>query len=170
MLSQSQQTTRSKQGIAEADRDGLGLGIICQGGLAQLAADPALLVAAKWQGLVQHVVLVDPDGAGFERAGDADSGVEVLGVHGSGEAVGGGVAEADRVGFVFELRDRAHRAEDFFLHDLHLLADVGEDGRLDEVAFLTVAFAAHLELGAFVFAVLDVTGFLGENVLEYKVR
>ena len=44
---------------------------------------------------MEHVVLVDPDGSGPQRIGDADRGVEVAGVDGGGETVGGGVAETD---------------------------------------------------------------------------
>lgn len=105
---------------------------------------------------MQHVVLVDPDCAGLEGTGDADGGVEVFGVHGRREAVGCHVAEADRVGFIFEFGDGAHRAEDFFLHDFHVFAHVGEDGRLDEVAFFAVAFAPDFDLGAFFFACIDI--------------
>ena len=70
--------------------------------------------------MVEHVVLVHPDGAGAEGVADADGGVEAGGVDGGGEAVGRRVAEADGVGFVFELGDGADGAEDFFLHDLHV--------------------------------------------------
>ena len=105
---------------------------------------------------MQHVVLINPDCAGLEGTGDADGGVEVFGVYGRREAVGRHVAEANRVGFVFEFGDGAHRAEDFFLHDFHVFAYVGEDCRLDEVAFFAVAFAPDFDLGAFFFACIDV--------------
>lgn len=105
---------------------------------------------------MEHVVLVDPDSAGLERGRDADGGVEVLGVDGGGETVGGDVAEVDGVSFVFEFGDGADGAEDFLLHDFHVGAYVGEDGGLDEVAFFAVAFAAHFDLGTFFFARIDV--------------
>ena len=57
---------------------------------------------------------------------------------------------------VFEIlagNDRHHRPEDFFLRDAHLGIDVGEYGRLHEVAVLVFAFiqtiAAALHAGAF---------------------
>ncbi len=106
--------------------------------------------------MMQHVVLVDPDGAGAELVGDADGGVEVRRVDGGGEAVGRVVADADGVGFVGEFGNGADGAEDFFLHNLHVFADAGEDGRFDEVAFVAVAAAANLDLGALLFAVVDV--------------
>lgn len=85
---------------------------------------------------MQHVILVNPHRARLQRTAHTEGGVQVLGVHSGGEAVGGGIAEADGVFFGLELGDGADGAEDFFLHDLHVFADVGEDGRLDEVAFL----------------------------------
>ena len=52
-----------------------------------------------------------------------------------GQAVGGVVGQAYRVGLVL-VRDQAqHGAEDLLLRDAHRVVDVGEDGRLDEPAF-----------------------------------
>lgn len=76
---------------------------------------------------------------------------------GGGKAIGGGVAQTDRVGFVLEFRNRTHGAEDFFLHDLHVFLHVGEDGRLDEVALFAVALSADFNLGAFLFAGSDIS-------------
>ena len=106
--------------------------------------------------MVEHVVLVDPDGSRAEGVADADGGVEAGGVDGGGEAVGRRVAEADGVGFVFELGDGADGAEDFFLHDLHVFRDAGEDSRLDEVAFFAVTLAADFDFGALFAAGIDV--------------
>lgn len=106
--------------------------------------------------MVEGVVGVDPDGAGAERVGDLDGGVEVLGVDGGGEAVGGVVADPDRLLLVLELGDAAHGAEDLLLHDLHVVRHVGEDGRLDEVALVALALAARLDRRAGLLAGLDV--------------
>jgi hypothetical protein len=106
--------------------------------------------------VVQGVVGVDPDGTGLEGVGDLDGGVEVLGVDGGGEAVRGRVTELDGVLLGLELGDRADRAEDLLLHDLHVFGDVGEDGGLDEVALVALALTAGLDGGAGVLACLDV--------------
>lgn len=106
--------------------------------------------------MMQHVILIDPDGARPQRVTDPDGGIEVRGMHRGGETVGGDVAQADGVGLVLELGNRADRAEDFFLHDLHVFGDVAEDGGLDEVAFFAVALAAGFDFGAFFFAGVDV--------------
>jgi hypothetical protein len=108
--------------------------------------------------VVQGVVSVDPDGTGLESVGDLDGGVEVLGVHGGGEAVCAGVAELDGVLLGLELGDRADGAEDLLFHDLHVFCDVGEDGGLDEVALVTLTLAAGLDGGTGVLAGLDVPG------------
>ena len=107
---------------------------------------------------MESVVGVDPDGARLESVGDLDGGVEVLGVDGGGETVCAGVAELDGVLLGLELGDRADRAEDLLLHDLHVFCDVGEDGGLDEVALVTLALAASLDGGTGVLACLDVSG------------
>lgn len=107
--------------------------------------------------MVQHVVLIHPYRAGLERVGDTNRRVEILGVHSRGEAVGGDVAEADGVSFIFEFGDGTDGTEDFLFHDLHVFADVGEDGWLDEVALVAVPFAADFDLGAFLFASVNVS-------------
>lgn len=75
---------------------------------------------------------------------------------GGGETVGGAVSETDGVFFGLELSDGANGAEDFFLHDLHVFADVGEDGGLNEVTFFAVTAAAGFDLGALFFAGVNV--------------
>lgn len=106
--------------------------------------------------MMQHVVLIDPDGPRAKRIRDPDGGVEVLGVQGSSKAEGSGVAQTDRVGFVLEFCNRTHGAEDFFLHNLHVFLHVGEDGGLNEVAFFAVALSADFNLRTFLFAGIDI--------------
>lgn len=108
---------------------------------------------------MKGVVGVDPDGSGAQGVGHTDGGVEVGGVDGGGKTVGGAVADPDGLVLVLEFGDRADRAEDLFLHDLHVFADVGEDGRFDEVTLVAVAFAANLDLGASLLALFNVTSY-----------
>ena len=105
---------------------------------------------------MQDIILIDPNRARPQRITDTDRGVEVGGVDRGGETVGGGIPHANGVGFVFELGDRADGAEDFFLHYLHVFADVAEDGGLDEVAFFADSLAADFDFRAFFFAAVDV--------------
>lgn len=115
--------------------------------------------------MVESVVCVDPDGPGLERIRNIDGRVEVCGVDSGSETVGGAVADPDGISLVFELGNGADGAEDFFLHDLHVFADVGENGGLDEVALLSVALAANFNLGAFLLSLIDVSGWLSNQGL-----
>jgi hypothetical protein len=110
--------------------------------------------------MMQHIILIDPHRTRPQRITDPNGGVQIGRVHGGGETVRGGVAETDGVLFGLEFRDGANGAEDLFLHDLHVFADVGEDGGLDEVAFLSDALAAGFDLGAFFLAGVDVSGWV----------
>ena len=105
---------------------------------------------------MEGIVGVDPDGAGLEGVSDLERGVEVGGVDGGGEAVGGVVADLDDFVLGLELGDGAHGAEDFFLHDLHVFGYVGEDGGLDEEALVADAVAARFDGRAGLLAVFDV--------------
>lgn len=75
-----------------------------------------------------------------------------------GETVRGGVSETDGILFGLEFSDGADGAEDLFLHDLHVFADIGEDGWLDEVTLVAVTLAADFDLGTLLLAGVDVSG------------
>jgi len=90
---------------------------------------------------MQRVVCVDPDGARAEGIRNLDSGGEASGVQRSGKAISGAVCDVDDLGLVLELCDCTDGTEDFFLLDLHVFRDVGEDGGLDEEAFFAFALA-----------------------------
>ena len=106
--------------------------------------------------MMQHIILVNPDGARAQRIANTNRRVQVTRVDSGGKTVGGGVPETDGVFFGFEFGNGANGAEDFFLHDLHIFRDAAEDGGLDEVAFFAVALAADFDLGAFFAAGVDV--------------
>jgi len=78
-------------------------------------------------------------------------------VNGSGETIGGSVANLDGIFLGLELGDGANRAEDLLLHNLHVLSDVAEDGGLDEVALVALALTTSLDGSTSVLAGLDVT-------------
>lgn len=73
-----------------------------------------------------------------------------------GQTVRGVVAQGNDLLLVLELGDGADGAENLLLHDLHVGTNVREDGRLDEVALVTVAVTANLHSGALLLAGLDV--------------
>ena len=113
---------------------------------------------------MQHIILIDPNSPRLQRITDSNRASQITRVHCGCETVGCGVADADGIVFGFEFGDGADGAEDFFLHYLHVFAYVGEDGGLDEVAFVAVAFAADFYFGAFFFAGVDVAGVFLANV------
>lgn len=75
----------SEQSITQTVVDGLDLSVVLQSVRAELTAQTGLLEATEGSLVVNHVVVVDPDGTGLEGVGDTDGGVDVLGVDGSGE-------------------------------------------------------------------------------------
>lgn len=105
---------------------------------------------------MKSVVGVDPDGTRLERVRNLESSVEVGGVHGSRETVGAGVANLDNIGLGLEFGDSADGAEDLFLLDLHVLGNVGEDGRLNEVALVTLTLATSLDCGTRLLTLLNI--------------
>ena len=100
---------------------------------AELATDARLLVASEWcQWVLLHAI--DRDPSDLESTRD---GLGMLGLrreHVRMEPEGRVVRDGD--GFILvAIRDDAqHGAEDLFLRDGHVVADIGEHGRLDEVA------------------------------------
>jgi len=76
--------------------------------------------------------------------------------HTSSETVCGRVADLDSILLCLELGNRANRAEDLLLHDLHVLGDVGEDGWLDEVSDVTLALTTCLDPGTSLLTSVDV--------------
>src|ERR1043166_3095830 len=79
----------------------------------------------------------------------------VVGEDGAGEAELRVVRDPQRVFEVLRFADREHRTEDLFLRDRRLRVDVGDDGRLDEVALLVAHVAAGDET-SLTLAALDV--------------
>ena len=72
------------------------------------------------------------------------------------KTIRGVVSDLDNFFFRLEFGDGADGAEDLFLHNLHVFGDVGEDGRLDEISFVAVAFTTCYNGGTSIFAILDV--------------
>src|SRR5262245_17517856 len=126
-----------------------------QGVLAQFAAVSAHLVAAEGGGGIEDIVAVDPDGAGAQAVGDAVRLGDVAGPDGGGQAEMGLVAAFHHLVGVLEREHVHHWAENFVAGDFHLILDVVEDRRLDEVALVADAITAAQHLGAFLLARVD---------------
>jgi hypothetical protein len=146
----------TEQRITETDRHGLRLCVVVQCSLAQLTANTRLLEATEGKLPVKSVVGVNPDSSCLQAVGNFNSSVQVGSVDCGSKTIGGVVANLDDFLLGLELGDGADRAEDFFLHDLHVFSDVGEDSRLDEVALVADSLTAGFDGGAGLLAFFDV--------------
>src|SRR6266849_5406719 len=119
--------------------------------LAVAGADAALLPAAHrhlGDRVVDHHV-VHAHRARLYAAGDARAARQVPGPHAGVEAVARVVGQADRLLLVADAHDRDHRPEGLVAHDVHLVVDVDQHGRLEEEAGQVGApLAARQHLGA----------------------
>src|SRR5882757_8949541 len=111
---------------------GFDFGVVGEAVFAEFAANAGLLEAAEGSRSVEHVVAVDPDGAGANRVRDGVGLGDVLGPDRGGQAVHIFVGALDDFAEVRELENGHDRAEDFFLGDLHVVLHVRENGGLDE--------------------------------------
>lgn len=146
----------TEEHITKLDGYSLGLEVVVKGCLTKLTSNTGLLVTTEWKLPVESVVRVDPYGTSAERVGNLDGSLEVGGVESSGKAVCGVVADLDDLFLCLKLGNCADGAKDLFPLDLHVLGDIGEDGRLDEVTLVTLALTASLDGGTLLLAVLDV--------------
>src|SRR2546423_717962 len=124
----------------QVNPDALDLRVHLKGVLAHLATVARLFVAAEGRGRVHHVEGVDPDDARLYLAGEAVCARDVARPDACGESVGDFVRLTDEVALVLEGDDGDDGAEYLLLRDAHLVAHLAEDGRLEEVASLQVAF------------------------------
>ena len=155
--------TSTEKSITKTDRHSLRLAVIRQRSLTQFSPDSALLVTTERQGVMQHVVLVHPDGSGIQGVADSDGGVEAACMDCCGETVGRGIAETDGVFFRLEFGNRTDGTEDLLLHYLHVFGHARENGRFDEVALFAVALATDFDFGALFLAGVNVTAFVLVN-------
>ncbi len=130
--------------------------ILVQRVLAELTSHTGLLVASERHIGVQRVDAVDPHRACLQLVRELDPARHVAGEHGRGEAVQRVVRLPQRILVVFELDDDGDGPEYLLLDDAHVWMGVGENGRLDPVALISVALAAEVHGRAFFLARLDI--------------
>src|SRR5262245_32119552 len=136
---------------------GLQLEELLEAGLSPLAAVARLLVAAEAGGEVRTGA-IDVDVAGADLPGDLAGALGVAGRDVSREAVQRVVGDLDRLRVALVGQDGEDRPEDLLARDRHVVADVAEHGRLDEVAALEAgrtSRTAGRQLRALVDAGLD---------------
>ncbi|MNH19375.1 hypothetical protein D3C79_791080 [compost metagenome] len=101
---------------------------------------------------------VDVDRTGLEARDQAVHFPEVVGIQCGSQAVRRVVGQGQCLLFIVERCGDQHRTEDFFLDNAHVVAAMGEDGRLDEEAWAFDRLSAVDQFGAFGLAGLDVLG------------
>lgn len=88
------------------------------------------------------VVAVDPDGTSLELVRNINGARNVAREDCSGQTVDSVVGLTNQVLLIVELDDDNDWAENLFISNLGAFLDIGEDGRLDEVAFVSVSVSA----------------------------
>jgi len=146
----------AEESSTEPDSYRLDLSVVVQSILAKFSANTGFLESTEWYLVGQHVVVVDPDGSSLELVGDPDGGVEVCGVDGRGKTICGFISGLDDFVLSLELADGADGSENLLLHDLHVVANTGEDGGLDEVSLASVSLTTSLNLCTGILSGLDV--------------
>src|SRR6516164_6162390 len=136
-----------------------------EAGFAGLVAPTGLLVPAEGHRVVELHLAVQPHGSGLEALGDSVCPAQVRGPGGGGQAVGAVVGQRDRFVLVVERYDRDHRSEDLLLEQPARGGDVGEHGRVDEVALAVEPVPTGDDLDAVRLALVEVTHDAGELLL-----
>jgi len=124
--------------------DGLDLGILLQSVFTKLAPDSRLLETAEGSAGVEHVVAVDPDGAGTHTVRDRQGFFHIARPYGGGQAIFRVVGAGDDFIKIVEGDDAHYRAKDFFSRDFHFVPHIGEDGGTYEVAAIANAISDAL--------------------------
>src|SRR3954454_1371194 len=140
------------------DQDRLRLAVLLDALRAVAHADAGLAGPAERQ-LLRRVVddaVVHAGVAGLDARGQPLALVDVLGPYARVQPVARVVGQPDGLLLVAHLHDRQRRAERLLGHAQHRVVDVGEDGRLEEVALALAALAAHADLRALLDGVVDV--------------
>lgn len=106
---------------------------------------------------MDSIVLIDPHRTRLDLVRDLDGGLEVFGVNTGGQSVGSVVGGLDNLLRRVELCNYTYWTEDFFPYDVHVAGDAGKDGRLHEVTRTIDSMASDFDLGAGLFAGIDVS-------------
>lgn len=104
----------------------------------------------------QKVVAVNPDRSRLKSVADFNRCVQVLRVDAGRKTVERVMSLRENIIDIFELANSDNGSENFFLHNLHLFVDIGEDGGLNEITLFAVTFAAELDFSTLVLTSLDV--------------
>src|SRR3981189_1527031 len=107
-----------------------------------LASETGVASAAPGKPHVGRAEGVDPHRSRLQPLGEAVPATDVGSPHAGGKAVAGAVSEPDGVLIILEAQDGRDRTEYLLLGDAHVVFDLGEDRRIDEIARVAMADAA----------------------------
>ncbi len=123
--------------------------------LPHFTPNSTLLESAKRRVAADVQVTVDPDAARLHLIRKLQRLVDVSGENAGGEAVRRVIAPLNHFIQRLVLENLLHWAEDLLLGNAHVVGDVGEDGRLDEVALAGEAFSTSDHTGALLLPALN---------------
>src|SRR5215813_2396199 len=124
--------------------------------MSHFAAPSGFLITAKWQGGIEYVVTVNPDGAGFQFSRNAVSLGNVTAPNTGSQTIVGLVGARNDLIQFGEGFSHHDWSKDFFPNDAHSGFDVLDDRRLDEVSPITRALASDEIASAVLFALVHV--------------
>src|SRR5690349_1772039 len=134
-----------------------------------LASHARLFVSAERYADVVRAGAVDPDVAGLDATGETMCAVEIVSPDGARESVLERVHATQQVSLVAPTQHADHRSEDLLARDAHLVVNVGEHRRLDEIAgceaWIRGSFAANDQARAVVTSMADVC----ERLVELRL-
>src|SRR5271154_2313747 len=140
----------------ELDGDRFHFGVLLQSVFAQFTSYTRLLEAAKRSSGVENVVAVHPNRTGANTVRDRVGFLDIARPHSRGQTIVGAVRTLYHLVYALKGDNAHYRTEDLFLGDLHVVLNIGEDGRLDEVTAVSDSIATADELGTLRAARLDV--------------
>jgi len=104
----------------------------------------------------QEIVAIDPNRPSLKSIRDLNRDIQILSMNTGGKTVKRLMRLLQNIFNILKLSDRYNWSEDLFLHNLHFLIDVGENGWLNEITFPPMTFAAECDFGTFIFTGFDV--------------
>src|SRR6202049_2162857 len=118
--------------------DPLRLGVMLQGSRPKLSSESATLVPAKRQRRVHQAVGIDPHRARLQSSRYHVRLLHIPCPYCRGQSVLISIRHLDHLVQIVEAQSGEHGTKDFLARNLHVVADVAEDRRLDEKSFATI--------------------------------
>ena len=130
---------------------------LAQAIFALLAANPGLLVPAKWHVRVIRIRAIDPYRARMQLVRNLDGARDILRKYRGSQTIQRVVRLAQYVVFVLKPDDDANRPENLLLDNAHVWPRLSKDGRLDPEALRAMSLAPEVNLGALLLTRVDIT-------------